>query len=64
MTAKEFCDMYKLHSIPEAMNTIDVYMIFRGVPEYTDIQPQDLTSINCPDRGQLTLVQWGGSEIR
>ena len=61
---EEFCDMYKLHSIPEAMNTIDVYMIFRGVPEYTDIQPQDLTSINCPDRGQLTLVQWGGSEIR
>ena len=45
---------------PAPDTTIRVFMVWKGLDEPIEIQPQELTA---PERVGFTLVEWGGTEL-
>ncbi len=53
-------DAAKLNIVPAPDTLIRVFMAFKGVDEFVDIEPQTLSA---PARVGFTAVEWGGTEI-
>lgn len=56
-----YTDNAKLTVSPEPDTVIRVFMAWKGVDEFIEIKPQNLTA---PERKGFTVIEWGGSEIK
>ena len=56
-----YTDAAKLHISPAPDRVIRVFMAWKGVEEFAELQPQELTA---PERTGFTVVEWGGTEIK
>ena len=57
---QRYTDTAALHIDPAPDNILRVFMVWKGLAEPIDIEPQILTA---PERTGFTVVEWGGSEI-
>lgn len=46
--------------IPKPDTLIRVFMTYKAVEEYVEIEEQEL---QAPDRKGFTVVEWGGTEV-
>ena len=46
---------------PAPDTVIRVFMAWKDVDEFIEIEPQTLTA---PDRNGFTVIEWGGTEIK
>jgi hypothetical protein len=58
---KEYTDSAKLNISPEPDSVLRVFMVFKPLKQPITIQPQ---SFNEFSRNGLTVVEWGGSELK
>ncbi len=56
-----YTDNAKLKVSPAPDTVIRVFMAWKGVDEFIEIEPQALTP---PERNGFTVIEWGGSEIK
>lgn len=58
---KEYTDNAKLTITPTPDSILRVFMVFKPLDKYRQIQPQQLESF---ERKGFTVVEWGGTEIK
>ncbi len=56
-----YTDNAKLTVTPEPDTVIRVFMAYKPLDEYAEIEPQ---TIETPQRNGFTVVEWGGTEIK
>lgn len=56
-----YTDNAKLTVTPEPDTMIRVFMAYKPLEEYAEIEPQNITA---PERNGFTVVEWGGTEIK
>lgn len=59
----EYEDIAQLDVVPRPETMIRVMMVYQGLDQPQDIQPQNLSKIKKERKG-FTVVEWGGSEVR
>ena len=57
----EYLEMAKLKVYPKPQSIQRIYMVFKGLNEYIDIQEQELKPF---ERQGYTLIEWGGAELK
>lgn len=58
---KEYEKMAPLLITPEPDSVLRVFMVFKPLDSYTEVQPQELRSFK---RKGFTVVEWGGTELK
>ncbi|MDD3365173.1 MAG: hypothetical protein PHZ03_09350 [Syntrophomonas sp.] len=58
---REYEELAPLHITPNPDSVLRVFMVFKPLDRYMEVQPQELKSF---ERKGFTVVEWGGTELK